>query len=610
MVVTDIEFRSLIGPDGVVDDTEPYTFTVGNSVFARIAVTVDRSQKITVESVIDGQGTDNTTSQETFASGTYNLNVPFDSGTLSTGQYTIGGTETTSFSSDVGYALYVQPDAGINSITITSIDNQTSNPEFLAGENVPVDVEVDVNAPGTYTFSFETAGGQSISASDADRDYSKTGVTTATFQLTTSGLSAGSYTLVADVSSESATSQKSFDVEPVVSDITVVNIAKFDSNDTKVVVDDTEPYSFDEGEDVVVSYDITVNSSTSVTIESVIDGNTTGITKSQSFNSSGTYNNLDIGFNSALFNSGNYTIGVTHANGSVSDTGNSLEVLAAQTTSLSLESSDADSGRFGVVAGALPSDDVVYRINDLSVEYRSEVRRHNETEWEFLIGQSQLAQLQSLLNQAGMVSVVDKYSGGFDAVDRSNGDATFSVVPPSGREDVRPVGTYLIKEYEIEYLSSDGQKVLLSLVAVPDREKTGDSSNPYSTITSPPSLSNDPSLWFFEFEYGDVLTSRVTSNLTSSNDAQLQTYSLEIIASPIEVRVIEESCGLPTSAVIREIPDATNFASVDTDGDNIVSITPPQLAQDDLASGQYAVLNWETVYNRGAYVVSLEVVKL
>ncbi len=289
------------------------------------------------------------------------------------------------------------------------------------------------------------------------------------------------------------------------------------------------------------------------------------------------------------------------------DVGGSLDTSLLSGVGLTIQAEDADVSSIGLDGDIVPSD--AYVVDGLFLEYQSEVRRSDEIEWTFVVTQRYLRLLQSLLDQAGEVSVVEKIGGGFESIDRSNGKATFPVRPPSGRSDVRSVDTWLIRSYEVEYLSSDGKQMLVTLVASPEREKTGASSNPYSTIDTPTRLSDSSDQWLFEFKYGDVLTSRVTSNLSSSSDAQLQVYSLELIATPNEVRRIEESCGLSASVTVREIPDGANFVSVDTDGGNVVSISPPTTAEDDIDTGKYAVLSWETVYNRGAYVVTLEVVK-
>ncbi len=635
MAVTDITANELVDSDGnVVDGSPPFEYVEGKTVFLSVTVSYDSGGNYSVEALVGGEPRGSKDFSR-LGSKTETLDIPFESSSIPVGGYTISARSTSGSSTTNQYELNVlQRD--IDFIQNLNIDGQGSTATITEGNDVPIAFGVGVITSGSYSFIAETGGGTQIGSTSASLsstlppsndavdlsgrsgysppsndavDLSALGqtVTISSSESNTSTLSTGTFSVtVSEVDSPaSVTSVDGL----VVSDTSGTVLALSAGSDTDSVSVSASKQSqtpdigslsglnidgqgssatITENNDVPIAFDVDVNTADTYSFSAETGGGTSIGSTSASLSTGSQTVTIGSGeSNTSALSPATFTV-------TVSDGGNTASVTSID--GLTVQSAT------GPVAGQ-------WTIAGERLDYVSERRTAREIEWEFRVEQTGLIALQSLLDAAGKVSLVERIDGGFEAVDRANGDATFAGLAPTERASVRPVDTWLIREYEVEYLSSDGKQMLLTLVASPDREKTGASSNPYSTIGTPTRLSDSPDQWFFEFEYGDVLTSRVTSNLSSSNDAQLQVYSLELIVTSNEVRRIEESCGLSASVTVREIPDGANFVSADTDGDNVVSISPPTTAEDDIDTGKYAVLSWETVYNRGAYVVTLEVVK-
>ncbi len=629
MAITDITVNELVDSDGnVVDGSPPFEYLEGKTVFLSVTVTYDSGGVFIVEALVGGEPRG---SEEfgRFGSGKETIDIPFSSSSIAVGGFSIfARNENGSVTSNQFELNVFQPD--IESISNLNIDGQGSTATIAEGNDVPIAFDVDVNTSSSYSFTAETGEGIEIGKTSL---FLSTGVQTVTISSSdsnTSTLSPGTFTVTVSEADNPA-SIKSTDGLTVKTQGTQLSVSGGSDADVggslsislvsgipvSVTADDADTASvlvskqtqtadieslsglnidgqgssatITESNDVPIAFDVDVNTADTYSFTAETGGGTSiGSTSASLSTGLQTVTIGSVGSNTSALSPATFTV-------TVSNGGNTASVTS--TDGLTVQPAT------GAVAGQ-------WTIAGERLDYVSERRTAREIEWGFRVGQTELVALQPLLDAAGKVSLVERIDGGFEAVDRANGDATFAGLAPTERASVRPVDTWLIREYDVEYLSSDGQEQFVTIVAAPIREKTGASSNPFSTIGTPTRLTNDPNQWFFEFEYGDILTSQVTSNLTSANDAQVQVYSIELIVSPVEVRRIEESCGKSGAVTVREIVDGANFPVVDTTGANRVTITPPTSAQDDVAVGEYGVLGWETSFNRNVYRVNMEVVKL
>jgi len=246
---------------------------------------------------------------------------------------------------------------------------------------------------------------------------------------------------------------------------------------------------------------------------------------------------------------------------------------------------------------------LTWTLGGTQVDVVEEVRLWDELELSLRVQSSQMSSLRSLLESSGKVSVVEFASGRIEAVDRLNSGAAFTG-SADGRSSVRPTDTWFVTDYEEEILTTDGSLFGIDVVLVPDVNKSPDTK--YSTSPSN-SESDNSQLWYFEFSEGDVLTGRVTADFTSSPSTQLQTFSLQMVLRPIEVRVLEESCGALAAVSVKSVPDGPNFVT-NVSEFNEVFISPPDNATGTIPSDDYVVTRWETVFNGASYIVSMEVV--
>lgn len=217
--------------------------------------------------------------------------------------------------------------------------------------------------------------------------------------------------------------------------------------------------------------------------------------------------------------------------------------------------------------------------------------------------------LRPVLQGAGKVDVVDTIQGGFDAVDRANGGNTVDVVAPTDRQDVRSVDKWKVEEYSEEVVDTGGEEWEVEVEMVPEKEKRYD--NEYGTLSNPDSLSRPSNSWWkFEFENGDVVTRRVVTDVERTPDKTFKHAELSIVATPDEVRRMEENAGLLGAVNERDVPDGSDVIVDSTGSDrNVVTITPPAEGEDTIEPGEYIVQDFETVWNRAAYTLTLEIVE-
>lgn len=214
--------------------------------------------------------------------------------------------------------------------------------------------------------------------------------------------------------------------------------------------------------------------------------------------------------------------------------------------------------------------------------------------------------LRPQLQQSGKVDVVDRIDGGFDSVARAGTANQVELIPRTGRDDIRPVNTYFVDDYEETPRGTGAGEWEVEVTFVPIKEKAHD--NEYGTFNSPPSEGDDPDLWLFEFDFGDVLSRRVTAEVERSPNNTITGATLNIVVLETEARVIEENAGKIGATFLREVPDGVDLLEDVSTGDrNTVTISPPDDGTNTLTPGDYVIEGFETTWNQAAYVLELDV---
>jgi len=240
------------------------------------------------------------------------------------------------------------------------------------------------------------------------------------------------------------------------------------------------------------------------------------------------------------------------------------------------------------------------------IELVEETRTWDQLSLQFRIRKSYLTSfLRPNINEAGKVDTTERIDGGFDAVGRAGIETLLSAEAPVERSKVRSVGDYYVDSYNEEPVDSRAESWEVELDLIPKKEKAYD--NEYGTLTDPVSETRPEGYWKFEFDFGDIVTRRVTTDVTKTPQDTFENAEVEIIMTPEEVRVLEESAGRLGAINVREVPDGSNIIEDNTGGRNRVTITPPEEAEKTIEPGDYILREFETFYNLSVYTVTFEV---
>jgi hypothetical protein len=235
----------------------------------------------------------------------------------------------------------------------------------------------------------------------------------------------------------------------------------------------------------------------------------------------------------------------------------------------------------------------------------SEVREWSLLTLEIAYNQSESGNLvNELKSSSEKVEVLEKESGGFEAIDLSDGSNTFSLDAPDSRSKVRPVDTWLVSSYSDEMTDRSGNAYVIELELVPEREKSVD--NEYETIKGDtPSPDRDLSEWEFDFDGFRIVTRNVTVNTVEEAEGTENIYELEMFLTPTEVRIYEEVISYLNNSVLREVPDGKDiFQDTHPDGRNRIDVLTPFYQPDPIPSGEYIFRNWETEYRDNAFATT------
>lgn len=209
------------------------------------------------------------------------------------------------------------------------------------------------------------------------------------------------------------------------------------------------------------------------------------------------------------------------------------------------------------------------------------------------------------LDQAGKLDTIVRSDGGFNTEDRARGANTVEIQSPDERGHIRPVDTWHVEEYTEEPQDREAESWEVEVTLVPDQEKAYD--NEYGTLDAPPPSPTPPGAWYFEFDFGEISTRRVTMDVERQPDGTAAGAEIEMFLLSREVRILEESSSKLEAVNYREVPDGDDLVEDVTEGRNTVGIRAPAGGEETIQTGRYAVMEWETVWNRSILTVTLTV---
>lgn len=101
-----------------------------------------------------------------------------------------------------------------------------------------------------------------------------------------------------------------------------------------------------------------------------------------------------------------------------------------------------------------------------------EVRKWDEIQLTWRVTQQELdSAVEALSSNAGKVDVIANSDGTFDAVDRADGANTFTIKPPTDRNDVRTVTTWLVDDFAKRPVDQQGADYEVDVTLVPEANK-------------------------------------------------------------------------------------------------------------------------------------------
>lgn len=190
------------------------------------------------------------------------------------------------------------------------------------------------------------------------------------------------------------------------------------------------------------------------------------------------------------------------------------------------------------------------------------------------------------------VNILPQDDGGFVAIDRSNGNNTFTIGPPDRRKPLRQTGDFHVRRYEEQLISQEVGEWTVEIEFVRDADRT-----------DTPSISETPATdeWGLTTRFGEIATGRVDADFLGTGADGVERYELTTRLTFAQAHTFEAALSLLSGTRVRAIPDAPNVIVDDTSGDaNTLTIDAPD-GQTVVADGDYVVTAWESERLTDAY---------
>jgi len=215
--------------------------------------------------------------------------------------------------------------------------------------------------------------------------------------------------------------------------------------------------------------------------------------------------------------------------------------------------------------------------------------------------------IRAVLDKSGKSELLNRGGGGFQTIDTGS-DNLIVLQAPTNREKLRTVDSWFIDDYSRDLVSRDGDVYNITFELLPLKEKSFD--NEYGSFDTEPVKTQDNEQWYFDFEFGDIVTSNVAVASEEVPEGNLDVSTITLICNQEQARIIEENASYLNTVRSRSIPDGTDVID-DTSEDTrqTVSIEPPGTQTKPLAPDEYVIQEWSTEWQGGSFSVEMTVVR-
>jgi len=215
--------------------------------------------------------------------------------------------------------------------------------------------------------------------------------------------------------------------------------------------------------------------------------------------------------------------------------------------------------------------------------------------------------LRPLKSDEGKVDILRTDDGGFTAVDRANGDNTYTLRPPDRRQPLRFKRDYHVNRYEEDLISQDvGEwSVEVEFIKSSNRTDSNVQDRPVGGATFPMVFDatferRSSAGWGFTTPSSIFWTDRVDAEFLGTGEDGVERFELTARLTFGEAHTFESDYPKLAGGRVRDIPDATNLAVDDTGGAATLTIDSPDTAV--ISDGEYVIIEpWESTRLSEAY---------
>jgi len=210
------------------------------------------------------------------------------------------------------------------------------------------------------------------------------------------------------------------------------------------------------------------------------------------------------------------------------------------------------------------------------------------------------ATVRPLKSDEGKVDILRTDDGGFTAVDRANGDNTYTLTPPGKRRPLRFERDHHVNRYEEDLISQDvGEwSVEVEFIKALNRTDSNVQDRPVGGATFPMVFDasferRSDAAWGFTTPSSVFWTDRVDAEFLGTGKGGVERFELTARLTFNEAHTFESDYARLAGGRVRDIPDATNLAVDDTEGDATLTIDSPDTAV--VSDGDYVIVEpWES----------------
>lgn len=234
-----------------------------------------------------------------------------------------------------------------------------------------------------------------------------------------------------------------------------------------------------------------------------------------------------------------------------------------------------------------------------------ETRSWDLLELTLRFGSDRIDTISNITDTSGKGNIIIDPAGGFKTIDTGTGNLV-DLAAPTDRKDLRTVNQWYLDDYNRELVDRDGEVYDITFELLPEKEKSFD--NEYGSFESEPTDTQQTSLWYFSFEFGDIVTNRVSISSEEVADGTTDTIEVNMILTEKEARILEENASYLNTVKLRTVPDnADKLDDTSQDERQTVDITPPNGADEPIPSDTYVIKTWETEWTGNIYSFSMEI---